>query len=49
MAGAGILTTWIGEGLRAERDTLYLARQQAELKTDVRLGVSWNMLAYETF
>jgi len=49
MAGAGILKTPIGERLRAERDTLYLSRQLVELKTDVRLGVTWNMLAYETF
>jgi protein Xni len=49
MAGAGILKTPIGERLRAERDTLYLSRQLVQLKTDVRLGVTWNMLAYETF
>lgn len=45
MAGAGILKTPIGERLRAERDILYLSRQLVELKTDVRLGVTWNMLA----
>ncbi len=49
MAGAGILKTPIGERLRAEREMLYLSRQLVELKTDVRLGVTWNMLAYETF
>ena len=49
MAGAGILKTPIGERLRAERDTLYLSRQLVQLKTDVRLGVTWNMLAYESF
>ncbi len=49
MAGAGILKTPIGERLRAERDILYLSRQLVQLKTDVRLGVTWNMLAYETF
>ena len=49
MAGAGILKTPIGERLRAERDVLYLSRQLVQLKTDVRLGVTWNMLAYETF
>ena len=46
MAGAGILKTPLGERLRAERDILYLSRQLVELKTDVRLGVTWNMLAY---
>ena len=49
MAGAGILKTPIGERLRAEREMLYLSRHLVELKTDVRLGVTWNMLAYETF
>lgn len=49
MAGAGILKTPIGERLRAEREILYLSRQLVQLKTDVRLGVTWNMLAYESF
>ncbi|MGZ8291344.1 MAG: 5'-3' exonuclease [Telluria sp.] len=49
MAGAGILKTPIGERLRAERDTLYMSRELVRLKLDVRLGVTWNMLAYETF
>lgn len=49
MAGAGILKTPIGERLRAEREILYLSRQLVQLKTDVRLGVSWKMLAYQTF
>ena len=49
MAGAGILKTPIGERLRAGRDVLYLSRRLVELKTDVTLGVTWNMLAYETF
>lgn len=49
MAGAGILKTPVGERLRAERDMLYLSRQLVALKTDVRLGVTWNMLAFETF
>ena len=48
MAGAGILKTPLGERLRAERDILYLSRQLVELKTDVRLGVTWKMLAYES-
>ena len=47
MAGAGILKTPIGERLRAERETLYLSRRLVQLKTDVRLGVTWNMLAYD--
>ena len=47
MAGAGILKTPIGERLRAEREILYLSRELVRLKTDVRLGVTWNMLAYE--
>jgi DNA polymerase-1 len=46
MAGAGILKTPIGERLRAERDVLYLSRQLVQLKLDVRLGVTWNMLAW---
>jgi protein Xni len=49
MAGAGILKTPIGERLRAEREILYMSRQLVQLKTDVTLGVTWNMLAYESF
>ena len=49
MAGAGILKTPIGERLRVEREVLYLSRQLVQLKSDVHLGVSWNMLAYESF
>jgi DNA polymerase-1 len=48
MAGAGILKTPLGERLRAEREILYLSRQLVELRSDVRLGVTWNMLAYES-
>jgi DNA polymerase-1 len=48
MAGAGILKTPLGERLRAERAMLYLSRQLVQLKTDVRLGVTWKMLAYES-
>ena len=48
MAGAGILKTPIGERLRAEREMLYLSQQLVQLKTDLRLGVTWKMLAYET-
>ncbi len=47
MAGAGILKTPIGERLRAERDILYMSRELVRLKTDVRLGVTWKMLAYQ--
>jgi DNA polymerase-1 len=48
MAGAGILKTPLGERLRAEREILYLSRQLVQLKADVRLGVTWNMLAYDS-
>jgi protein Xni len=47
IAGAGILKTPLGERLRAEREILEVSRRLVQLKTDVRLGVSWNMLAYE--
>lgn len=47
MAGAGILKGPLGERLRCEREMLYLSRQLVQLKTDVRLGVSWNMLAFD--
>ena len=47
MAGAGILKGPLGERLRKERETLYLSRQLVQLKTDVRLGVTWNMLAWD--
>ena len=47
MAGAGILKTPLGERLRAEREILDVSRRLVQLKTDVRLGVTWNMLAYE--
>lgn len=49
MAGAGILPGPLGERLRSERAMLYLSRQLVQLKTDVRLGVSWKMLAWESF
>ena len=48
VAGAGILKTPLGERLRAEKEILYLSRQLVQLKTDVRLGVTWKMLAYES-
>lgn len=46
MGGAGILKNGIGERLRADRELAFLSRQLVQLKTDVRLGVSWKMLAY---
>jgi protein Xni len=49
MAGAGILKTPLGERLRAGREILALSRRLVQLKTDVRLGVTWKMLAYETY
>jgi len=47
MAGAGILKTPLGERLRAGREILALSRQLVQLKIDVRLGVTWKMLAYD--
>ncbi|SFV06742.1 5'-3' exonuclease [Pseudoduganella namucuonensis] len=47
MAGAGILKDTLGETLRKEREMLYLSRQLVQLKTDVRVGVTWKMLAWE--
>jgi len=47
VAGAGILKTPLGERLRAEREILEISRRLVSLKTDLRLGVSWNMLAWE--
>lgn len=47
MGGAGILKTPIGERLRKERDALDLSRKLVELKSDVQLGVTWNMLAFD--
>ena len=46
MAGAGILKTPVGERLRAEKDTLHMSRKLVALKLDVKLGVTWNGLAY---
>ncbi len=46
MAGAGILKDAVGEALRKEREMLYLSRQLVQLKMDVTVGVSWNMLAW---
>jgi DNA polymerase-1 len=47
MAGAGILQGPLGERLRRDREILELSRQLVQLKTDVRLGVTWNMLAQD--
>ena len=46
MAGAGILKDTLGETLRKEREMLYLSRQLVQLKMDVKVGVSWNMLLW---
>jgi len=45
MAGAGILKDALGEKLRREKEQAYLSRRLVQLKSDVTLGVSWNMLA----
>ena len=45
MAGAGILRDTLGEKLRKDADLARLSRQLVELKSDVRLGVTWKMLA----
>lgn len=47
MTGAGILKDSLGERLRRDSVQLDLSRKLVELKTDVRMGVSWNMLAYD--
>ncbi len=44
MAGPGVLLDPLGQRLRAGREAAFLSRSLLELKTDVRLGVSWNML-----
>ena len=46
MAGAGILKTTLGEKLRKDRELVFLSRRLVQLKTDVQLGVTWNMLAF---
>jgi len=46
MAGAGILMDPMGERLRRDRDAAFLSRRLAELKPDVQLGVTWNLLAW---
>ena len=47
MAGAGILKDTLGEKLRKDKDQLYMSRQLVALKDDVRMGVTWNMLAFD--
>lgn len=46
LAGAGILMNPLGERLRKERGELELSRRLVALKTDVRLGVTWQLLRY---
>ncbi len=48
MAGAGILKTPLGERLRKERGVLTLSHQLVQLKTDIRLGITWKMLAFDS-
>jgi len=47
MAGAGILMDGTGERLRRDRDAAFLSRRLAELKSDVQLGVTWKLLAWD--
>jgi DNA polymerase-1 len=47
MAGAGILMDPLGDRLRKNRDLAFLSRTLAQLKTDVQLGVTWKMLAFD--
>lgn len=47
MAGAGILKNTLGEKLRKERDLAFLSRKLVTLKTDVQMGVTWKMLAFD--
>lgn len=47
MAGAGILKDAMGERLRKDAEQLVVSRQLVALKTDVRLGVTWNMLSFD--
>lgn len=47
MAGAGILKDALGERLRKDSAQLAISRQLVELKADVRMGVTWNMLAFD--
>lgn len=47
MSGAGILKDALGERLRQDSENLAISRRLVALKTDVRIGVSWNMLAFD--
>jgi len=47
MDGAGILMDPMGDRLRKDRDSAFLSRKLAQLKTDVQLGVTWKMLAVD--
>ncbi len=47
LAGAGILSDAMGQRLRNEREQLLLSRALVQLKTDVRLGVSWKTLVWQ--
>lgn len=44
MNGPGVLLDPLGQRLRAGRERAMLSRALVALKTDVRLGVTWNML-----
>ncbi len=48
MAGAGILKDGLGERLRKDSAQLVISRQLVELKSDVHIGVTWNMLAFDS-
>jgi protein Xni len=43
-SGAGILMNPLGQKLRAEAGKARISRQLVQLKTDVQIGVTWNML-----
>lgn len=47
MAGAGILKDALGERLRKDQAQLELSRKLVALKADVRMGVTWNTLAFD--
>jgi 5'-3' exonuclease len=47
MAGAGILKNTLGERLRQDSEQLALSRRLVALKTDVQIGVTWKMLAFD--
>lgn len=48
MEGAGILMDPLGDRLRKDKELAFLSRKLAQLKTDVQLGVTWNMLAFDS-